>query len=249
MEKFSYALEFYYRKIFDLKNVNLFSKKVNEATKVENYFSKKILNLEYLREYIIKSYLFEPELEEVDRINYIKGLIYASDIINYEDALKFFADLNENLHCTKKMILWEQKNYTEDTSDVDFLHGMYSSAIPKYIEIRSNIPRFDNEDEYYEAEQNFDTVSCYYENTMDFEELPETVEPVSMSHQLFEFKNNVPKIIDEIIKRNHINKNDSGMVRLGAERWLTFYLSFMEHGYDSKIKSLEYENENLSDCL
>lgn len=69
MEKFSYALEFYYRKIFDLKNVDLFSKKVNEATKVENYFSKKILNLEYLREYIIKSYLFEPELEEVDRIN------------------------------------------------------------------------------------------------------------------------------------------------------------------------------------
>lgn len=41
MEKFSYALEFYYRKIFDLKNVDLFSKKVNEATKVENYFSKK----------------------------------------------------------------------------------------------------------------------------------------------------------------------------------------------------------------
>lgn len=70
-----------------------------------------------------------------------------------------------------------------------------------------------------------------------------------MSHQLFEFKNNVPKIIDEIIKRNHINKNDSGMVRLGAERWLTFYLSFMEHGYNSKIKSLEYENENLSDYL
>ena len=66
MEKFSYALEFYYRKIFDLKNVDLFSKKVNEATKVENYFSKKILNLEYLREYIIKSYLFKPELEEVD---------------------------------------------------------------------------------------------------------------------------------------------------------------------------------------
>ena len=39
------------------------------------------------------------------------------------------------------------------------------------------------------------------------------------------------------------------MVRLGAERWLTFYLSFMEHGYKSKIKSLEYENENLSDYL
>lgn len=135
MEKFSYALEFYYRKIFDLKNVDLFSKKVNEATKVENYFSKKILNLEYLREYIIKSYLFEPELEEVDRINYIKGLIYASDIIDYEDALKFFNDLNKNLYVTKKMTLWEQMNYMEDTSDDDFLHGMYNSARSKYIVI------------------------------------------------------------------------------------------------------------------
>ena len=249
MEKFSYALEFYYRKIFDLKNVDLFSKKVNEATKVENYFSKKILNLEYLREYIIKSYLFEPELEEVDRINYIKGLIYASDIIDYEDALKFFNDLNKNLYVTKKMTLLEQMNYMEDTSNDDFLHGIYNSARSKYIEIHCDIPRFDNEDECYETDQDFNIVSCDYENTMDFEELPENFEPVSMSHQLFEFKNNVPKIIDEIIKRNHINKNDSGMVRLGAERWLTFYLSFMEHGYNSKIKSLEYENENLSDYL
>ena len=49
MERFSYALEFYNNKFYDLNNVNLFKRKVNEAERIEEIkkLQKEATYLEY----------------------------------------------------------------------------------------------------------------------------------------------------------------------------------------------------------
>ena len=79
MANFDYANVFYKNKIFSLSDVNLFRNKVEEAEKIDNFFLYVIPNMNHIRDYIIYSYIFEKNLAIEDRINYIKGLVYASD--------------------------------------------------------------------------------------------------------------------------------------------------------------------------
>ena len=114
MERFSYALEFYNNKFYDLNNVNLFKRKVNEAERIEEFFSSIIPNIDCVRMYILRSYRFNKKYNFKNRINYIKGLIFADNVIDFNDIIEFERLYNgENLKRIpiqyKDYAVWENK--------------------------------------------------------------------------------------------------------------------------------------------
>ena len=93
MEKFSYGLEFYKNNIYKLEDTNLFKRKVKEAEKIEKVLFNTLSNIELVRKYVLRSYYFDKKITFEDRIDFIKGLILADNVISYKDAFEFCEEI------------------------------------------------------------------------------------------------------------------------------------------------------------
>lgn len=149
----NYAIEFYEKKIFSLEEPKLFKEKVDEANKIEYYFSKVLPNTEYIIPYILMSYSFEKDLSCNDRIKYIIGLVYASDYVDLDDLFSLPYDkinLNKILfekekendkkdvnnepedYRTAKISIWKFTAYSRGCNNEEFLDGLEDDI--NYIE-------------------------------------------------------------------------------------------------------------------
>lgn len=263
MDKFSYGIEFYKNELFDLENVNLFKRKVKEATEIEKFFSNIILNKDAIRMYILRSYKMNKTFGKINRIKYIKGLIYADNIIDFND-IKEFANLLENkVFLQSKNSVWRNKGYIEDSSNNDFLEGEFDNCKLNVIELfdsyydyynsydmnDTNFSEFDSDDDNEEKaiSQMLDSSNEDYND--EFEDMSENLIPISVIEKINIFKENKEKIINDIIIKKHIDNEDKKIVRKGIEDWFNFSIESIQDLYSIRINSLILKDENLSNYL
>lgn len=135
MEKFSYAYEFYKENIYELDDIKFYENKVKEAEKVEEYYSKILPNISIIRPYIIMSYKLEKVIGYKNRVRYVRGLIYASDYIDFNDAANITSDINMFyekgliIPKFKKTSIWNVMEYVESSNYTKILSGNIDELI------------------------------------------------------------------------------------------------------------------------
>ena len=275
MEKFSYALEFYRQNIFSLDDVDNFKLRVEEAEFIDSYFKDIIPNLDYLRPYVLLSYRFNKEINDYDRINYIKGLIYANDYVDFEDfknILDDYGDTEINFEDTIDNIkeLYDE-NDLRKTSTWKFTGYSVLSNNPKYL-----LYEIDDYEEYKESNSNVvnnliidkgknidnktttlvkdveDEIKEEINATKNASELLNyEIEPTLSVEQKVElFKKHKDRYIDSYIKYNLkqmlLSKEDVYMVKLAMNDWLDFIFTSMEDLIYIRNESLRYKDENIA---
>lgn len=259
MEKFSYALEFYNNKFYDLNNVNLFKRKVNEAERIEEFFSSIIPNIDCVRMYILRSYRFNKKYNFKNRINYIKGLIFADNVIDFDDITEFEKAMDDKIYIEAKKSVWKNKGYVEDALCEDFLEGEFEDNALNLIELfGSYVPSFSDDDitsvnfEKDDEEMNPTILQMLCNNDDyddEFEDVSSDFVPMSACEKINQFIENKDKIINDIIERKSIDVKNEKMVRKGIEDWLDFSINSIQDLYNLKIKSLKLKDENISKYL
>ena len=269
MEKFSYALEFYRENLYSLDNVNFFEKKVKEAEKIENYFSKLIPNIEYIRPYILMSYRFEKILGYENRIRYIRGLVYASDYIDFYDAYNIPKDLDYfteiglcNLDLTKQS-LWGYTSYiyssNTDEALLDIISPLDNKENEEDVDDMSIIPNEDNVHELKKEEfdgltklinevmNSSDNVDDIKDETKEDDE--EVDEYITIEEKLSRFKKNseiyIEKILEKKLKEKVIKKEDIPMIKRGMKRWFKKVFYIIERVIEFDDKEYEYKDKNI----
>ena len=251
MERFSYDLEFYKNNLFDLDNIKLFKRKVKEAKEIESFFWKIIPNIEYIRKYILRSYYMNKSYGKITRIRYIKGLILADSIIDFDDIREFSSIVSENIFIEDKITLWRNKEYVKDSLDEQILNDKYQDTSLNVIESINNVdPLYI--DDYIDEEIEDDIGTTLLKITSDNSEytgeneiLSENYVPMSLEQKIYEFKKNKSKIINDIIKIKNISKEEEKIVKKGMRDWLNFAIDSLETIYKLKINSLTLNDKNL----
>ena len=274
MEKFSYAVEFYREGIFDLDNVELFKRKVEEAQKIENYFSKLVPNVSFIRPYILNSYKFEKIIGYVNRIRYVRGLIYASDYIDFEDVLAVADDIKifyENGlldEDSKKSSLWKELEYIE-TSNYDKILSGYNYDDEEELEdedsfeideklvdlLNNNQIELQSEEmnnlvKIFEDEMNGSNCDEEYEEDFDDDNIEAYI---SIGEKLNRFRKNSSVYIENTIKsklsNGSIKNEDIPMIKRAMKRWFKTMFYIVERIDEFDCKEYNYNDENINRFL
>ncbi|MBP3635166.1 MAG: hypothetical protein J6J17_01730 [Bacilli bacterium] len=242
MEKFSYALEFYKRNLFDFENIKLFERKVKEAKEIEKYYLQVVPNTESIRKYIIRSYILNRKYNRLARINYIKGLIYADDYINFDDIIDFQEYLDENIVLIPKISLWGYKGYSKEDSEDEYLDNRDCSIVELPVCCDFTSYEYDELIDEIEEEE-----SCEIdENIIIIDEKSEIIMP---EEKIKRFKKLAKKYVDKTIENKKIDKNSVYMVKRGMNDWINFTITTLEEIYNLKEKSLMYTDTNIGDYI
>lgn len=124
MANFNYGVEFYRRNLYALEDKQ-FKRRVREAEKLEKYFLEKNGNIDLIRENILISYHLNKKLTITNRLNYIRGIIYARQYIDYKDIEEFRIRLEEEFEARNlEDTLFHLKDSTNDF-DYEFFSSYY----------------------------------------------------------------------------------------------------------------------------
>lgn len=269
MANFDYANVFYKNKIFSLSDVNLFRNKVEEAEKIDNFFLYVIPNMNHIRDYIIYSYIFEKNLAIEDRINYIKGLVYASDYVDFNDLdclsedIRFLnnfdyePDVHEKQNYYnynfKKYSIWKFTSYFKSANQNDFLDQLEESQTIE-VKINNNENNILNNDVFARQLDNANVCSVKLienENSTTNPTKDDDYDDgfISVEKKLELFETNAEKYIQKTmllkINENKITNEDMPKVIAGMDRWFEFIFSSMKDIIELENYKLEYKNENI----
>lgn len=258
MEKFSYGLEFYKNNIYKLEDTNLFKRKVKEAEKIEKVLFNTIPNIELVRKFVLRSYYFNKKITFKNRIDFIKGLILADNVISYADVFEFSDHLENQVSVYPNETDWKNLGYVIDMTNPELLNEENTfKLIETFSSDEFNIDDFydyyqDSESEtsdeiITEKEENDDEE--IYKDTISFDELDSNRISVSSKQKLDLFIQNKNNIINEIIKRKNILPENQKMVREGMNKWLDYVLTAMNDLYNIRVTTLTYKSKNASDYL
>ena len=259
MKKFSYELEFYKRELFSLDNIPLFKRKVKDAYEVEKYFAKVLPNVQYVRKYILRSYALNKKYERLNRIRYIKGLIYASNYIDFNDIEDFSEYIEDVLYPDIKSSLFEYTNFDDNKDnpslfeqDLEYqVHDSVLSTVPliqQEYEYKLDTSNIDNE-EYSEDEDDNDNED---ESDEELDDYYKEIEKFNLLHpkdKIELFKKYKKKYINDIINIKEIKEEDIKIVRKGMTDWINFAITSLEDIYNLKEYTLRYNDENISKYL
>ena len=195
---FNYANIFYQNKIFALDDIKTFKNKVNEACKIEKYFSSLLPNVEYIREYIIYSYIFEKKLNINNRINYIKGLVYASDYVDLDDLNCISDDINF------------LNNFEYEPNELEKQNGY------NYYYNKSSIWKFtsyfnmSNQNDFLDHLDDETLIEIKIQNKN--ENINELLNNNNFKNQLNNANVNFVEIVEQEKNNNEIDNNDDGFI-------------------------------------
>lgn len=256
MEKFSYGLEFYKNNIYKLEDTNLFKRKVKEAEKIEKVLFNIIPNIEIVRKYVFRSYCFDKKIAFKDRVNFIKGLILADSVIDYNDIFEFGEHLENQVNAYSNETNWKELGYVINLNNPDIVNDFFdkNNYIETFTSDEFDIDRYNdylnekiklNNEVITEEDIDEDTIK----ETVDFDELNARTISVTSKEKLDFFIQNKNNIINEIIRRKEIPVQEEKMVKKGMNAWLTYALTSMEDLYNIRINTLTYKVKNASDYL
>ena len=269
MVKFNYGLYFYKENIYSLNNPKLFGIRVTEAEEIDEYFSQIMPNIDHVRPYILLSYRMNKNIRDLDRINYIIGLIYANNYIDMNDveqlpqqfeAYDSYYGLETSLFKTS---IWNESGFRKDTNDLkNNLHILSRKEtdenISKYIENHQDI-KFTGLIKNSGLNKLNDTTTSVYDEE---DEEEKEVEEEMYNNELFEisieakidiYKNHAKKYIKDCIKSGIKNKTiyeeDVKMVKAGMNAWFRYVFDIMDDLVEIRNKTFELRNENICDFL
>lgn len=266
MMEFSYYLEFYKRNIFNMdtdENTKLLEKNGKQAFEIEKYFCKNILNIEELRNTIIKSYVFEKDLDFESRINYIKGIIYSKKYINANDVEILSRDLQDvpTEHIYDSIFFDMGYSYNEEEffelidgvddnnikmkERLDLNNDQFIKKQDFPILIGNNVSSDEDEDDYdSEDDEEINEDECGF----DDEEEIDIYKLISIDQKLILFKENYERFKTAMLEKHGININSNTKcnkyVIKGMDDWFNHIFYIMESLYEthkniSKMKSLD----------
>ena len=250
MEKFSYGLEFYKNKIYKLEDTDLFKIKIKEAEKIEKVLFNTLSNIELVRKYVLRSYYFDKKITFEDRIDFIKGLILADNVISYKDAFEFCEEIQDQMKVYKYDTVWKRNGYFMDSSKI-----YLPSEEADYIDISEiySVDEIDSSifDKVPELKSVYDMgwIGCDSCIGISGEGKTDEVNSSGFFQKLNKFIENKDYIINEIINHKNIPKDRQKMVRKGMDKWLDYVLSIMKDSYDIRVATLTYKAKNASDYL
>ncbi len=252
MGNFSYANEFYKRGICNLNNINQFKKFVKEAESIELYFIERVPLLDELREAILISYKLNKGFRTFkNRINHIRGIVYAKHYIDESD-IELFIDNIESSDKTEyeKRTVFSQINYEDDLYDGVILDIMRKKDISKKeLEIDFyNFPDIQkkimdekematctiNEDDY---KDDFDFKNDFFEDKFKLD----LIDPVDKLAIMNEgFSDYVKLMLND---KKITDKNERLYIRKGMYDWYNYMYNKLNDVLE------EYTNEDANQLL
>ena len=257
MKKFSYELEFYQRNLFDLDNIRLFKLKVKEAKEMEKYFNQVIPNLDFVRKYVLRSYIFNKKVRGLRRIAYIKGLIYAENYVDLNNLYEFNEYISENLITEPRESLWKYKRYSENIKSEDEFEGTIedsNTSSELIVKVGCENISFDEEykeekDEDYNTAEQLDKILTKMDELEEYENLDDEFMPIHPKEKLKKFKLLKEKYITKTIEENKISDEERNLIKKGMSDWIDYVLNSMEVVYELNEKVLRFNDENISKYL
>ena len=267
MVKFDYANRFYQNNIFSLDDIETFKNKVIEAIEIEKHFFNLLPNVEFIREYIIYSYVFEKNLNIDDRINYIKGLVYASDYVDLDDLNCISDDINflnnfdyepdeiekqngYNFNFNKSSI-WKFTSYFSMSNQNDFLDHLEESTLIE-VEIHNNfgselLNNANFKNQIKNANVNYIEMIEQEKNNNEIDNYDDGFISVEDKINLFESntENYIQKTMLLKIELGKITNKDMPKIIAGMNRWFEFIFSSMKDIVTLENNKLDYKNENI----
>lgn len=247
MEKFSYTLELYKSKIFNIdtdEECEKLKKASQDAEKIESYFSN-VPNKEILRENIILSFWFNKHMDYKDRINYIRGLVYSRRYIDYKDVFLLLDAIEQDIPVRETTIFEEKGNTTFMEQDF-FLEAFYE-------DIRSNFENYVEEQKRKNDDENIETGKRYImidneddigmddeevrheiQNTVESleEELANGMIDLTPKEKVEQFEDNFERYIDIMLKRKNvtedINNRGREYIVIGMRDWFYYIIGIMK---------------------
>lgn len=139
MEKLNYYEEFYYNEIMDPDEMLEHKEQIEYATKIEKYLSSISNDKETIRSVILCSFRFHHVMEYEERLNHIRGIIYASHYISSDD-LRLYSCTNNNEISTAEFMekkardksLFEVRTYS-NPYDYEFFRYYMDNASSKTV--------------------------------------------------------------------------------------------------------------------
>lgn len=128
MKKFSYALEFYNNGTFSLDESKTFEKEVKIAEATEDHFKLFTNEIEAIRDNILISYKFKKELPLEDRINYVRGIVYARQFMDEKDVIQLIEEFDR-----KDKYIYEKSLFSIRTLSDEFDYAFYHDYIQNCI--------------------------------------------------------------------------------------------------------------------
>lgn len=261
MEKFNYGKYFDEHNIFKIENKEEISKMkiaVEDANMIEKYFFRIVPNVEQIRKMIAFSFRLNKDLSRIDRVNYIRGLVYCEDYIDLDDIKSFYNLLTDYTYVVDVPSIFAEKSYElidgedffENVMAIENLKNRIKPPIYQdgEIEIEMNI---DEEDE-----ESIETARSMIEKIINFSERntsiikEETNDDTSEEEKNYEdieyidispkekielFKQNFEKYIEIVFKNKNIDleKNDKAaiMIKLGMKDWFNYIIEIIETIY------------------
>lgn len=260
MQKFNYGKCFDEHKIYSIENeeeISKMKKAVEDANMIEKYFFRIVPNVEQIRRMIIFSFRLNKDLSRIDRVNYIRGLIYCEDYIDFDDVKSFYNLLTDYTYVIDVPSVFAEKSYEvvdgadffEDVMAIENLENRVKPIINQdsEIEIEMNIDEDDTEGieaarSMVEKIINFSekNTSITKEETNDDtseEEKSDDIEYIDISpkEKIELFKQNFEKYVELVFKNKNIDleKNDKAakMIKLGMSDWFNYIIEIIETIY------------------
>lgn len=183
MNDFCYSKELYNKGICTLDNIKEFSRIVNQINRIEKLLNPNTSCNDELKEIIIFSYYYKKHLTDFDRINFIKGIIYAKHYIDEDDIKNFNSEINfyNKFFEDKNQSIYKCINYYHD---IEFYTLDQILDNQEYIPT-SNEPDNDEDDD----EEKDDDKEKLYSNIAfkdDEEDVNDLVKDTSVNDNVFD---------------------------------------------------------------
>lgn len=268
MNDFNYGKYFYEHKIFDIENKKDIPKMkvaVNDAKKIEKYFFNIVPNIQPLQEIIAFSFKLNPNLYIFDRINYIRGIVYCQDYIDFED-INLFCDEVFNKAIVDFPTIFKEKSFSE-SKKLDFFDNIMVADRLKgdnfyAISLENENEEYENDDEF-----NIDGISTLLkeiDNLIDEltptecednseSTIEEELQEISPEDKIELFKQNFNRYVDMIMSSKKIDENKNGnaylCVILGMQDWFNYVINIIETYYYLSESERQVKFKKLSEFI
>lgn len=282
MLNFNYGKYFDEHKVFNIENLSerdKMSQAIEDAKKIEKYFFNIVPNIDKIKNIIAFSFKLNPYLNYLDRINYIRGIIYSQDYIDYNDISEFYNLISDYTYVVDIPTIFKEKAFREDKNldffdDLMVIDKLYGNNIFSDF-INNDASSYDeendqeeDEDENENDEQNSNTVSTIVKEvaeiinsvgqsntnhiiTYEFDNYDNV--DVTPKQKINMFKKNFNRYVDIILKCKEIDENKNQRayicVILGMTDWFDFVIDKLETIYNIAEAEKKCLRNKLSDFI
>lgn len=266
MEKYSYTLELYKSKVFNIdtkEDCNALKKASEDAEKIELYFND-VPNKDILRENIILSFWFNKHMDYKDRINYIRGLVYSRRYIDYKDVFSLLDEIEQNIP-VRETTIFEEKGFSTFMDQDFFLEAFYEdirSNFENYVEEQRRNQEDEKNNKGYIVIDSEDDIDMEDEETREEiknavealeEELANGMIDLTPKEKVEQFKDNFERYIDIMLKRKNVtddvNNRGRNYIIIGMRDWFYYIIGIMEDMIEIDENNKKILSKDLSQFI